>query len=59
MNLKIKMGIFYSLDIIIILTLFTELIRVSQEVESATVSYLSLGILAFFFGLRHAVDADI
>ncbi|MCG3109698.1 hypothetical protein L3N51_01993 [Metallosphaera sp. J1] len=56
--IRSKIGVFYVLNLTVIAILFFELVRISQEARSSSVSFFSLGVLAFFLGLRHAVDAD-
>ncbi|MCH1770317.1 MULTISPECIES: HoxN/HupN/NixA family nickel/cobalt transporter [Metallosphaera] len=58
MDFKLKVGAFYALNLTILGILFLELVKFSQEARSSSISFFSLGILAFFLGLRHAVDAD-
>jgi high-affinity nickel-transport protein len=51
---------FYVVEIIITSLLFYSLVMLSLNVQVKVngLSFFTLGVLAYFFGLRHAVDAD-
>ena len=60
-----KMILFYSVEIILTMMLFFWLTAISQQlgnieikVKGIGASFFTLGVLAYIFGLRHAVDAD-
>lgn len=64
-NLIKKMLLFYIIELTITVVLFIWLFKLSSEVGNIEVqlhgvsaTFFTLGILAYLFGLRHAVDAD-
>lgn len=61
----VKTSLFYIIELIITSILFIWLFKISSVVGSTEVhvkgifaSFFTLGVLAYLFGLRHAVDAD-
>jgi len=61
----IKPIIFYLSEFIITSALIIWLMQISQftgnvevHVKGVLASFITLGVLAYLFGLRHAVDAD-
>jgi high-affinity nickel-transport protein len=62
-GLKSEVVSFYILELIITIILFLWLINLSNKVSSVDVykngiSFFTLGVLAYTFGLRHALDPD-
>ncbi|MEM3292140.1 MAG: HoxN/HupN/NixA family nickel/cobalt transporter, partial [Saccharolobus sp.] len=62
-GLKSEAVSFYILELIITIILFLWLINLSNKVSSVVIykngiSFFTLGVLAYTFGLRHALDPD-
>ncbi|MEB3798155.1 MAG: HoxN/HupN/NixA family nickel/cobalt transporter [Caldisphaeraceae archaeon] len=64
---KLKFALFYASELIVTSSLFYWLFSVSRLVNNYTIqvkeshiiaTFFTLGILAYVFGLRHALDAD-
>ncbi|MEW9492591.1 MAG: HoxN/HupN/NixA family nickel/cobalt transporter [Candidatus Aramenus sulfurataquae] len=64
-KIYVKSVVFYLAEVVLTAFLFFWLARLSEEVGNVEVkvkgvfaSFFTLGVLAYLFGLRHAVDAD-
>lgn len=64
-EIEAKTIVFYVSEAIITISLFLWLFHLSNtvgnnviEARGITASFFTLGVLAYFFGLRHAIDAD-